>query len=96
MRKWSFVDFHRLYCAMVETTWCSVSESGLLLIVTDHLMLRWTGGDSLKVFRLRKWPFVGCHRLSTRGYFWDGAEIFYEKTMSDRVILISFLTGPHT
>ena len=30
-----------------------------------------------------------------QGYFWDGPELFYEKTMSDRVILIAFLAGPH-
>ena len=34
---------------------------------------------------------------SRQGYFWDGPETFYEKTMNDRVILISFLVGPiHT
>ena len=31
-----------------------------------------------------------------QGYFWGGPEPFYEKTMSDRVILIPFLAGPHT
>ena len=27
-------------------------------------------------------------------YFWDGPEPFYEKTMTDRIILIPFLAGP--
>ena len=36
----------------------------------------------------------GCKQQSIQEYFWDGPEPFYEKTMSDRVILISFLAGP--
>ena len=31
----------------------------------------------------------------TQGYFWDGPELFDEKTMSDRVILIPLLAGSH-
>ena len=31
-----------------------------------------------------------------QGYFWDRPEPFYEKTVSDRVVLISFLSELHT
>ena len=39
-----------------------------------------------------------CLKMTThmQGYFWDGPEPVYEKTMSNRVILTSFLVGPHT
>ena len=30
-----------------------------------------------------------------QGYFPDGPKLFYEKTMSDRIIQISFLAGPY-
>ena len=30
-----------------------------------------------------------------QGYFWDVPKLFYEKIMSDKLILISFLAGPH-
>ena len=33
-------------------------------------------------------------KIQLQGYFWDGPELFYEKTINDKVILISFLVGP--
>ena len=43
-------------------------------------------------------PIIGYdhsqNELDPQGYFWDVPELFYEKTMSDKVILISFLAGP--
>ena len=41
------------------------------------------------------WANAGGFHLN-QGYFWDGPEPFYEKNISDRVILISVLAGPHT
>ena len=56
MRKWPFVDCLRPSTAMVETAGkYSALESGLLVIVSGHLLLRWR---HLKYVQYEKMAFL--------------------------------------